>query len=135
VTAPKHQLANRNRDAGSPLCERRGGPCRWEAPSMRLKNVNLYSWPRTPCRLSIAFVFACLNTRALIVDTLRYVRNGSHPALGLPMNRPLVTAPPGDSDKVVSDLKRLNAHLVEAAAYAVLKSQGELLPTRPRQEE
>ncbi|HJS85399.1 MAG TPA: Na/Pi cotransporter family protein [Acetobacteraceae bacterium] len=35
---------------------------------------------------------------------------------------------------VVRDLKRVNAHLVEAAAYPVLKSQGELLPTRLRPE-
>ncbi len=33
---------------------------------------------------------------------------------------------------VVRDLKRLNAHLVEAAAYPVLKNQGDLLPTRLR---
>jgi phosphate:Na+ symporter len=36
---------------------------------------------------------------------------------------------------VVRDLKRVNAHLVEAAAYPVLKRQGELLPTRLRPEE
>jgi phosphate:Na+ symporter len=33
---------------------------------------------------------------------------------------------------MVRDLKRLNAHLVEAAAYPVLKGQGDLLPTRLR---
>jgi hypothetical protein len=38
-------------------------------------------------------------------------------------------------DSPVRDLKRVNAHLVEAAAYPVLKSQGELLPTRLRPEE
>jgi phosphate:Na+ symporter len=36
---------------------------------------------------------------------------------------------------VVRDLKRVNAHLVEAAAYPILKSQGELLSTRLRPEE
>lgn len=36
---------------------------------------------------------------------------------------------------VVRDLKRVNAHLVEAAAYPVLKGQGKLLPTRLRPEE
>jgi len=33
---------------------------------------------------------------------------------------------------LLRDLKRINAHLVEGAAYPVLKSQGELLPTRLR---
>jgi phosphate:Na+ symporter len=33
---------------------------------------------------------------------------------------------------LLRDLKRINAHLVEAAAYPVLKTQGELLPTRLR---
>jgi len=36
---------------------------------------------------------------------------------------------------LLRDLKRINAHLVEAAAYPVLKSQGELLPTRLRDSE
>lgn len=36
---------------------------------------------------------------------------------------------------VVRDLKRVNAHLVEAAAYPILQAQGELLPTRLRVEE
>jgi phosphate:Na+ symporter len=36
---------------------------------------------------------------------------------------------------LLRDLKRVNAHLVEAAAYPVLKSQGELLPTRLRESE
>ena len=36
---------------------------------------------------------------------------------------------------LLRDLKRINAHLVEAAAYPVLKSQGELLPTRLRESE
>jgi phosphate:Na+ symporter len=36
---------------------------------------------------------------------------------------------------VVRDLKRVNAHLVEAAAYPVLKGQGDLLPTRLRPDE
>jgi phosphate:Na+ symporter len=36
---------------------------------------------------------------------------------------------------VVRDLKRVNAHLVEAAAYPVLKAQGDLLATRLRPEE
>lgn len=36
---------------------------------------------------------------------------------------------------VVRDLKRVNAHLVEAAAYPVLRSQGDLLPSRLRSEE
>ena len=31
---------------------------------------------------------------------------------------------------ILRDLKRINAHLVAAAAYPVLKSQGELLPSR-----
>jgi phosphate:Na+ symporter len=35
---------------------------------------------------------------------------------------------------VIRDLKRVNAHIVEAAAYPVLRSQGELLPTRLRTE-
>ena len=35
---------------------------------------------------------------------------------------------------ILRDLKRVNAHIVEAAAYPVLKSQGELLPTRLRSE-
>lgn len=34
---------------------------------------------------------------------------------------------------VVRDLKRVNAHLVEAAAYPVLKAEGELLPSRLRE--
>ncbi|MBX6375009.1 MAG: Na/Pi cotransporter family protein [Acetobacteraceae bacterium] len=33
---------------------------------------------------------------------------------------------------VVRDLKRVNAHLVEGAAYPILKAQGELLPSRLR---
>jgi len=36
---------------------------------------------------------------------------------------------------VLRDLKLVNAHLVEAAAYPVLTSQGELLPTRLRSRE
>ena len=36
---------------------------------------------------------------------------------------------------VLRDLKLINAHLVEAAAYPVLSSQGELLPTRLRGQE
>jgi phosphate:Na+ symporter len=36
---------------------------------------------------------------------------------------------------VLRDLKRVNAHLVEAAAYPVLKDQGDLLPTRLRPDE
>jgi len=36
---------------------------------------------------------------------------------------------------VVRDLKRVNAHLVEAAAYPILQAQGELLPTRLRAED
>jgi phosphate:Na+ symporter len=36
---------------------------------------------------------------------------------------------------VLRDLKRVNAHLVAAAAYPVLKSQGDLLPSRLRTEE
>ncbi|MDO9712934.1 Na/Pi cotransporter family protein [Paracraurococcus lichenis] len=36
---------------------------------------------------------------------------------------------------VVRDLKRVNAHLVEAAAYPILQAQGELLPTRLRTED
>jgi phosphate:Na+ symporter len=35
---------------------------------------------------------------------------------------------------MVRELKRLNGHLVGAAAYPVLESQGELLPTRLRPE-
>lgn len=35
---------------------------------------------------------------------------------------------------VVRDLKRVNAHIIEAAAYPVLKAEGELLPTRLRGE-
>jgi phosphate:Na+ symporter len=35
---------------------------------------------------------------------------------------------------VLRDLKQVNAHLVAAAAYPVLKSQGELLPSRVRSE-
>ena len=35
---------------------------------------------------------------------------------------------------VVRDLKRVNAHLVEAAAYPVLRNGGELLPSRLRAE-
>ncbi len=35
---------------------------------------------------------------------------------------------------LIRDLKRVNAHLVAAAAYAVLKEQGELLPSRLRPE-
>jgi phosphate:Na+ symporter len=35
---------------------------------------------------------------------------------------------------VVRDLKRVNAHLVEAAAYPVLSGQGDLLPSRLRPE-
>jgi phosphate:Na+ symporter len=34
---------------------------------------------------------------------------------------------------LLRDLKRVNAHLVEGAAYPVLESQGELLPTRLRE--
>ena len=30
------------------------------------------------------------------------------------------------------DLKRVNAHLVEAAAYPILRQRGELLPSRIR---
>jgi phosphate:Na+ symporter len=33
---------------------------------------------------------------------------------------------------LLRDLKRINDHLVAAAAYPVLKGQGELLPTRLR---
>jgi phosphate:Na+ symporter len=33
---------------------------------------------------------------------------------------------------MLRDLKRVNDHLVAAAAYPVLKGQGELLPTRLR---
>jgi phosphate:Na+ symporter len=33
------------------------------------------------------------------------------------------------------DLARINAHLVAAAAYPVLESRGELLPSRLRQAE
>ena len=33
------------------------------------------------------------------------------------------------------DLKRVNAHVVAAAAYPVLEEQGELLPSRLRHEE
>lgn len=36
---------------------------------------------------------------------------------------------------VLRDLKQVNAHLVAAAAYTVLKSQGGLLPSRLRLEE
>lgn len=36
---------------------------------------------------------------------------------------------------VLRDLKQVNAHLVAAAAYPVLKSQGGLLPSRLRLEE
>ena len=36
---------------------------------------------------------------------------------------------------VLRDLKRVNAHLVAAAAYPVLESQGELLPSRLRQDD
>jgi len=36
---------------------------------------------------------------------------------------------------LLRDLKRINAHLVEGAAYPVLKAQGELLPTRLRDTE
>jgi phosphate:Na+ symporter len=36
---------------------------------------------------------------------------------------------------VVRDLKRVNAHVVEAAAYPILKAEGELLPCRLRTEE
>jgi phosphate:Na+ symporter len=36
---------------------------------------------------------------------------------------------------VVRDLKRVNAHLVEAAAYPILQAEGELLPSRLRTEE
>jgi phosphate:Na+ symporter len=36
---------------------------------------------------------------------------------------------------VLRDLKRVNAHLVEATAYPVLKDQGDLLPTRLRPDE
>jgi len=36
---------------------------------------------------------------------------------------------------VVRDLKRVNAHLVEAAAYPILKAEGELLPSRLRAED
>ena len=35
---------------------------------------------------------------------------------------------------VLRDLKRVNDHLVAAAAYPVLEAKGELLPTRLRQE-
>lgn len=35
---------------------------------------------------------------------------------------------------ILRDLKRVNAHLVAAAAYPVLENQGELLPTRLRQD-
>lgn len=35
---------------------------------------------------------------------------------------------------ILRDLKRVNAHLVAAAAYPVLEEQGELLPTRLRQD-
>lgn len=34
---------------------------------------------------------------------------------------------------VLRDLKQVNAHLVAAAAYPVLKTQGELLPSRLRE--
>ena len=36
---------------------------------------------------------------------------------------------------LLRDLKRINDHLIAAAAYPVLKGQGELLPTRPRDSE
>jgi phosphate:Na+ symporter len=36
---------------------------------------------------------------------------------------------------LLRDLKRVNDHLVAAAAYPVLKGQGELLPTRLRENE
>ena len=36
---------------------------------------------------------------------------------------------------LLRDLKRVNDHLVAAAAYPVLKGQGELLPTRLREKE
>jgi phosphate:Na+ symporter len=36
---------------------------------------------------------------------------------------------------MLRDLKRVNAHLVEAAAYPVLEAQGELLPTRLREQD
>ena len=36
---------------------------------------------------------------------------------------------------LLRDLKRVNDHLVAAAAYPVLKSQGELLTTRLRESE
>jgi phosphate:Na+ symporter len=36
---------------------------------------------------------------------------------------------------IVRDLKRLNGHLVEAAAYPVLAEEGELLSTRLRPED
>ena len=40
----------------------------------------------------------------------------------------------GDSvDKNLRDLKRVNTHLVAAAAYPVLEGKGELLPSRIRQ--
>ncbi len=35
---------------------------------------------------------------------------------------------------ILRDLKRVNTHLVAAAAYPVLESRGELLPSRLRQE-
>lgn len=34
---------------------------------------------------------------------------------------------------IVRDLKRVNAHVIEAAAYPILKAEGELLPTRLRE--
>ena len=36
---------------------------------------------------------------------------------------------------LLRDLKRVNDHLVAAAAYPILKGQGELLPTRLRESE
>ena len=36
-------------------------------------------------------------------------------------------------EDVLRDLKQVNAHLVAAAAYPVLKTQGELLPSRLRE--
>ena len=36
---------------------------------------------------------------------------------------------------LLRDLKRINDHLVAAAAYPLLKGQGELLPTRLRENE